>query len=251
MMMLFGSCEYWMCCACSTDALMRVCVCRERERERERLRRKDAEQHHEVIYTAHAHETLSRAHTKWMTLKQSSHDCQLVSFAMIILRLEIKLVNQVIQFKIHLKVQKSFYLGKCFSIFTLELYAILMALNYICNILLAIFNIIICVDSKSVLYALQNWDCKMRRDIVYEVKYMIHYIISRGIGVEFCWVPSHCGLYYWNEISIKLAKQGAMKNMSAISSIIYYYHMRFIQYLKRLCIKVWTEINLRYVLVPE
>ena len=35
----------------------------------------------------------------------------------------------------------------------------------------------------------------MRRDIVYEVKYLIifiHYIMSRGIGIEFC-----CGLY-WN-----------------------------------------------------
>ena len=39
----------------------------------------------------------------------------------------------------------------------------------------------------------------------------------RNIGIEFCWVPSHCGLY-WNEISDKLAKQGAMKNMSEISS---------------------------------
>ena len=37
-----------------------------------------------------------------------------------------------------------------------------------------------------------------------------------GGGIEFCWVPSHCGLY-WNEISDKLAKQGAMKNMSGIS----------------------------------
>ena len=37
-----------------------------------------------------------------------------------------------------LKVQKSFYLGKFFSIFTSELYAILIALNYICNIQLAI-----------------------------------------------------------------------------------------------------------------
>ena len=51
---------------------------------------------------------------------------------------------------------------------------------------------------------------------VYEVKNLIHCIISRGIGVELCWVPSHCGLY-WNEISDKLAKQGALKNMSAIS----------------------------------
>ena len=37
-----------------------------------------------------------------------------------------------------LKVPKSFYLGKGFSIFTSELYAILIALNYICNIQLAI-----------------------------------------------------------------------------------------------------------------
>ena len=40
-----------------------------------------------------------------------------------------------------LKVQKSFYLGKGFSIFTSELYAILMALNYICNIQLARYNL--------------------------------------------------------------------------------------------------------------
>ena len=37
-----------------------------------------------------------------------------------------------------LKVQKSVYLGKGFSIFTSDLYAILMALNYTCNIKLAI-----------------------------------------------------------------------------------------------------------------
>ena len=41
-----------------------------------------------------------------------------------------------------LKVQKSFYLGKGISIFTSELYAILiiMVLNYICNIQLAIYK---------------------------------------------------------------------------------------------------------------
>ena len=38
----------------------------------------------------------------------------------------------------------------------------------------------------------------------------------RNIGIEFSWVPSHCGLY-WNEISDKFAKQAAMKNMSEIS----------------------------------
>ena len=57
----------------------------------------------------------------------------------------------------------------------------------------------------------------MRGDIFYEVKYLIQCIMYKSIGIEFCWVPSYCGLY-WNEISDKLAKQGAMKNMSEISS---------------------------------
>ena len=39
----------------------------------------------------------------------------------------------------------------------------------------------------------------------------------KGFGIEFCWVPSYCALYC-NEISDELAKQGAMKNMSEISS---------------------------------
>ena len=56
----------------------------------------------------------------------------------------------------------------------------------------------------------------MRRDIFYEVKYLIQRIMSRGMGIQFCWVPIHCGLY-WNEISDKSAKQGAMKNISEVS----------------------------------
>ena len=31
------------------------------------------------------------------------------------------------------------------------------------------------------------------------MKYLIHCIVYKGTGIEFCWVPSHCGLY-WNEI---------------------------------------------------
>ena len=57
----------------------------------------------------------------------------------------------------------------------------------------------------------------MRGGIFYEVKYLIQCIMYKGIGIEFCWVPSHCRLY-WNEKSDKLAKQGAMKNLSEISS---------------------------------
>ena len=82
----------------------------------------------------------------------------------------------------------------------------------ISNIQLAIFNFLICVDSKSVVYVLQNWACKMRRDLVYEGKHLIYCIVSRSIRIEFCWIPSHCG-FYWNELSDELAKQGAVKKI--------------------------------------
>ena len=29
-----------------------------------------------------------------------------------------------------------------------------------------------------------------------------------GIGIDFCWIPSHCGLY-WNEVVDSVAKNGA------------------------------------------
>ena len=54
----------------------------------------------------------------------------------------------------------------------------------------------------------------------HEVKYLKHCIISRGIGTEFCWVPSHRGLY-WNEVSDRLAKQGAVKSMSEMPSTFF------------------------------
>ena len=87
----------------------------------------------------------------------------------------------------------------------------------------------------------------MRADIFYEVKYLIHCIMYKGIGIEFCWVPSHCGLY-WNEISDKLAKQGAVKNMSERSSsnLLLSSH----ELIQRLYINK-LEKKLRYLLVLD
>ena len=90
----------------------------------------------------------------------------------------------------------------------------------------------------------------MKEDILYEVKYLIHCIMYRGIETELRWVPSHCGLY-WNEVSDKLAKQGAMKNMSetSYSNLLRVCLMRLFQYLRRMCIKIKIKVNLRYLLV--
>ena len=56
------------------------------------------------------------------------------------------------------------------------------------------------------------------RDVVYEVIFLMHCILSRGTGTELCWVTSHCG-HHWKETSEILTKQGAIKNVSEISYI--------------------------------
>ena len=71
----------------------------------------------------------------------------------------------------------------------------------------------------SVLLSLQNWKCNVRKDLLYEIRFLVHCLRCRGIIVTFCWVPSHLGLY-WNEISDKLAKEGSSKsNNTAINEI--------------------------------
>ena len=87
----------------------------------------------------------------------------------------------------NLKVKKIFHIGKHFSIFTAELYAILMALNYISTSSIAFYKILFCVDSKSVLTAMKDWQGKLRNDIIYEIKFLIHCIRSKGIEIDFCW----------------------------------------------------------------
>ena len=86
----------------------------------------------------------------------------------------------------------------------------------------------------------------MRADMFYEVKYLIHCIMYKGIGIEFCWVPSHCGLY-WNEISDKLAKQCAMKIISGVSSNNLLLSSHEINSL----LKNRKRVNLRYLLVQD
>ena len=77
---------------------------------------------------------------------------------------------------------------------------------------------------------------------LYGVKYLVHCITSRGIGVEFCWVPSRCGLC-WNETSDKLAKQGAVENMSTVAcnSLLLSRHETYSILEKAVCKPVTSE----------
>ena len=116
-----------------------------------------------------------------------------------------------------LKIEQSFYIGKNRSIFTAELTAILMALYYLLDFPKDVFNLLFCVDSKSVLHALGNSNPNVRQDLITEISHLIHCLILRGSSITFCWVPSHCGIHF-NERVDKIAKRGAM-NISGAKSL--------------------------------
>ena len=84
-----------------------------------------------------------------------------------------------------LNVRKAFYLGIGLSIFTAELFALIMALNFILDFSKDLLNVVFCIDSKSVLYALRNWKCKTRREMIFESRYLIHCLQARGIQIDF------------------------------------------------------------------
>ena len=83
-----------------------------------------------------------------------------------------------------------------------------------------LFNVLICVDSKSVLESLIKWDNKSRKDLIFDIRYLIHCIRTKGTGLTFCWIPSHCGLY-WNEEVDRLAKNGALKKDFYVDTTTY------------------------------
>ena len=112
-----------------------------------------------------------------------------------------------------LNINKSYYLGKNHSIFTAELIAILMALITLVAIPRQIFDVVLCVDSQSVLQSLNSNNPKERQEIIYEIKHNISILIHNGSNVQFCWVPSHCGLLQ-NDYADFAAKRGA-KNVKS------------------------------------
>ena len=81
-------------------------------------------------------------------------------------------------------------------------------------------SILICVDSQSVLQSLKNNTPKERSEIIFEIKSIINVLINNGIFVNFCWVPSHCGIKH-NESADHAAKQGANNVNSQTIDIAY------------------------------
>jgi hypothetical protein len=64
------------------------------------------------------------------------------------------------------------------------------------------------------MYALQEWSCKNRSDLLYDIKLLISQISMRGSEITFCWIPSHCNIFY-NDLADSLAKCGTSNSIEA------------------------------------
>ena len=86
-----------------------------------------------------------------------------------------------------------------------------------------IYQIIFCVDSKSVLQAIQSLHLRVRSEMIIEISHLIHVLSLRGTGngITFCWLPSHCG-FYFNEKVDKAAKARAKHSLTSIQMTIPY-----------------------------
>ena len=102
------------------------------------------------------------------------------------------------------------------SIFTAELVAILMALNFfndLCQPPMAVFFsssffLFLFSDSLSALQAIKHNSQSSREDAVKEIVVVCHRLITRGTDIVLQWVPSHVGVP-GNESADRAAKQAA------------------------------------------
>ena len=103
------------------------------------------------------------------------------------------------------KVDKSYSIGNIYSVFTAEL-----TLYYTLNLPVSIVQVLVglCVESKSVLTALETLNIMVRAEIVIEISPVIHFLAVRGTIIEFCWIPSHCGIFH-TELVDRATKTGA------------------------------------------
>ena len=107
-----------------------------------------------------------------------------------------------------LRIRRRFHLPRL-NIFSVELIAILMALNYILEEVHDLpCSVTVLSDSMSALAALDRDGKSSREDVVIETLSVAHRLIIRGCTVQLQWVPAHVGLA-GNELADKEAKQAA------------------------------------------
>lgn len=88
-------------------------------------------------------------------------------------------------------VTRSHRLNQVASIFTAEVYAIILALNFILQT--GVKSGVIYTDSLSSLHAMSSLQ-RSKNLLVTRARSMAYRIVNRGYNLTFCWVPSHVGI---------------------------------------------------------
>lgn len=94
------------------------------------------------------------------------------------------------------------------AVYTAELLAILLALNWVEENGTGKFAI--ASDSNSAVISIKNLRSETREDIVNEIGQVLERVCRQGKQVKFLWVPAHIGVE-GNELADKYAKGGAIK----------------------------------------
>lgn len=94
------------------------------------------------------------------------------------------------------------------SVFTAEVFAIILALKIIFTLPVSSFTIF--SDSRSALSAVKHFSPSSLHPLVLSVLEWLYLLQRRGYHVEFCWVPAHVGVA-GNEKADRLAKEAATR----------------------------------------
>ena len=69
-----------------------------------------------------------------------------------------------------------------------------MAIKYIIEHQFKKTDILFCVDSKSVIQAIETDKKNHRGQIIAEIKLFLHDLLTKGFKIVFFWIPSHCSI---------------------------------------------------------
>jgi hypothetical protein len=103
-----------------------------------------------------------------------------------------------------------------------ELYAVYRALEHLKQQRLEEKQVYIFIDSQAAIKRLQLKSLTGGQELVFKITQSCSYLASKGISINFYWVPSHLGIY-GNEIADKLAKKGLSRRklQSSYTSLAY------------------------------
>nr|KAG5689128.1 hypothetical protein BaRGS_013889 [Batillaria attramentaria] len=113
-----------------------------------------------------------------------------------------------------LGITRRYKLNAGLSIFSAEMYAILMACTFVNDMPNPPLGVVILSDSKSSLQALERGGTRNRSDVQCEILFLAHQIITKGTILALMWLPSHSGIR-GNELADRAARDATGDGMEA------------------------------------